>query len=162
MLQHPPQGCGYPGFNDLTCNSLLRFLILETSWSATSTIFRSTYNSTIPTIAFQAGFWPWISRLLLLWVVFTRISSTFLGCRPSLYRSQHLEIDCLNNEAVSVIASSSMAFLRATMNACNVIAAAMPRPGSRSFQNNGKGFSSDLTCGDLFLSSAMVVFVGIL
>lgn len=51
----------------------LGFLILETSWSAISTIFRSKCNYTIQVIAFQVGSWTWIYHLLLLRVLFTRI-----------------------------------------------------------------------------------------
>ncbi|KAL3536714.1 hypothetical protein ACH5RR_000080 [Cinchona calisaya] len=150
---HLPQDCGYPGFDTLRCNSQ-DLLFLGLPHSGDFLVRDIDYLSQQIQLYDPNDCLP--GRLLTLnlssspFVGTYYKNYTFLGCSPGLDRSQFAVIDCLSNATMSVLATSSMAFVRA-MNSCNAIAT-VPIPGSWSFQNIGNGFSSDLTNGDLFLS----------
>ncbi|KAK9279358.1 hypothetical protein L1049_013037 [Liquidambar formosana] len=75
---------------------------------------------------------------------------TFLSCPTQLIKSRFTPIDCLSNSTTSVLASSSMSFVKSmSSRSCNVIAS-LPIPISWPVQNEG-GLSSDLG-NDLVLS----------
>lgn len=146
--------CGYPGF-DLGCNfndvlslnlphSGGEFFVRDINY-VTQEIQLYDPNDCLP------------RRLLNLNLSSSPFSGThynnytFLACPPDIDKSLFEVIDCLSNSTISVIASSSMAFVRELSNMCSVIATVLV-PTIWSFQSNGVGFLSNFSTGVLFLS----------
>ncbi|KAG9144841.1 hypothetical protein Leryth_018979 [Lithospermum erythrorhizon] len=122
LISEPPQDCMYPGFN-LRCSfeglpildlpNSGEYFVRDIDYLTQEIQLYDTYNClprrlmelNLSSSPFMAGY---------------NQNYTFLRCPTELVRSRFTTVECLSNSTVSVLAASSMSFVKA-MNMCNII-----------------------------------------
>ncbi|XP_022147517.1 putative RING-H2 finger protein ATL21A [Momordica charantia] len=149
--EQQPARCGYPGFN-LACNkagittlnlySSGQFYVRDIDY-ATQQIQLYDPEACLPRKLLEgfkisdSPFMPLFSQ-----------NFTFLSCPSQFAISRFPVLGCLSNSTNSVVATSSMSFVKSMSTACKIIAT-LPVPVSRP--DEAEGFSSNLN-GDLVLT----------